>query len=57
MSLDYSLTISDRKDLNKRVKQSPEFLALSKFKYKSPKGYCEYNKVILNLSKYLFTCN
>jgi len=43
-----------RKLLNKAVKQSPYFAAFNRFRYKSPKGYAEYDNAILNLSTHLF---
>lgn len=54
MSLNSVLDSEVRRFLNKSVKMSPEFAAFNKFRYKSPKGYCEYNKVILNLAIKLF---
>jgi hypothetical protein len=44
-----------RRMFNKAVKQSPQFAALNRFRYKSPKGYSEYDKCLLNLSTQLFT--
>lgn len=43
-----------KKKLNQLVKRSPHFQAFNRFQYKSPKGYAEYDNVILNLATELY---
>jgi hypothetical protein len=49
-----ALDKASRKMLNKLVKESSDFKLFNRFRYKSPKGYTEYNDVVFRLATELF---